>query len=150
MAGTCACRSHCQNFQPVGEDDCAGTTPETPTNDSSTPSHTPALSRVIISAPSPFSALANSTNRYSEKDFQRIFKTVLEARAPNPAPQLLVFLNRPRRRPLKTSFSNLYCGKTHIECYNFCQQCENHFATAGATGLPIMQRPLYYRRGQGT
>ena len=35
---------------------------------------------------------ANSFARYSEKDFQRIFKTVLETKTPVPALQLLVFL----------------------------------------------------------
>ena len=40
----------------------------------------------------------------------------------------------PWRSPLKVLFPDLYHGKSHIECYHFCQQCEDHFATAGATG----------------
>ena len=28
-----------------------------------------------------------------------------------------------------------YSGKTHIDCYNFCQQFENHFEILGAIGM---------------
>ena len=30
-----------------------------------------------------------------------------------------------------TTFVN---GKLYMECYNFCQQCKDHFDTAGAKG----------------
>ena len=40
----------------------------------------------------------------------------------------------PRERPLKARFPDLYFGKSHMECYYFCQECEDHFDTAGATG----------------
>ena len=29
---------------------------------------------------------------------------------------------------------DLYYGNSHLECYYFCQQCEDHFETAGAKG----------------
>ena len=28
----------------------------------------------------------------------------------------------------------VYYDKSHLDCYHFCQQCEDHFETAGATG----------------
>lgn len=36
--------------------------------------------------------------------------------------------------PLKSRLSDLYSGKSHMECYHFCQHCEDHFDTASATG----------------
>ena len=35
---------------------------------------------------------------------------------------------------LKAKSLNVYRGRSFMECYNFCQQCEDYFATAGATG----------------
>ena len=29
----------------------------------------------------------------------------------------------------------MYWDKSHMECYHFCQQCENHFKISGATGI---------------
>ncbi len=37
-------------------------------------------------------------------------------------------------RPLKTRNPDFYYGNTHMECYHFCQQYEDHFKTAGAKG----------------
>ena len=62
--------------------------------------------------------------KYTEEDLQKILRTVLEARAPP--------FDGPREKPLKARSPDVYCGKSHIECYNFCQQCKDHFATAGA------------------
>lgn len=56
-----------------------------------------------------------SIAKYTEEDLQRILKTVLEARAPAPAP----IPEGPRERPLKARFPDIYRG---------------HFATAGAKG----------------
>ena len=100
----------------------------------------------------------NSIPKYSEDDLQKIFKAVLEARAPisAPAPVLApapilapaavlapapapVFASAPiiaetYREKLKACFPGLYRGKSHMDYYNSCQQCEDYFATAGATG----------------
>ena len=35
-------------------------------------------------------------------------------------------------QPLKAWFSDLYYGNLYIDCYRFCQQCEDYFKTAGA------------------
>ena len=83
---------------------------------------------------------ATSILKYSEDDLQRIFKAVLEARAPVPAPipapapaPAPIVAKAPREK-LKTRFPDLYCGKSHMDCYNFCQQCEDYFAIARVTG----------------
>ena len=32
-----------------------------------------------------------------------------------------------KEHPLKAWFPDLYFGKSHLECYRFGQQCEDHF-----------------------
>ncbi len=34
---------------------------------------------------------------------------------------------------LKAKTPDVYYGRSYMECYNFYQQCEDHFATCGAT-----------------
>ena len=77
-----------------------------------------------------------SIPKYSEDDLQRIFKALLEARALAPAPALVpaLIVSEVSREKLKAHSPDVYRGKSHIDCYNFCQQCEDYFATAGATG----------------
>ena len=106
---------------PNGKDELAISALKVSTNDNRTPTCTPAMSHTPTPALGLPLVLANSTAKYSEKDLQRILKTVLEARVPAPALHLLVFPNRPYERPLKARFPDLYHSKTHIECYNFCQ-----------------------------
>lgn len=36
-----------------------------------------------------------------------------------------------RRSALKAKLPDLYYGKSHQECYEFCRQCEEHFETVG-------------------
>ena len=64
--------------------------------------------------------------KYIEEDLQKILRTVFKAQAPS---------DGAREKPLKARLCDVYCGKFHIECYNFCQQCEDHFVTDGAKGL---------------
>ena len=64
--------------------------------------------------------------KYTEENLQRILRTVLKAQAPP--------FDGPREKPLKARSSDVYCGKSHMEFYNFYQQYEDHFATAGAKG----------------
>lgn len=98
------------------------------------------------SAPSklsaPNSALQEASNvpKYSKQDLQWILKMVLEGKihtlalGPTSAPQPIAFPDEPFDRPLKAKSLDLYYGKFHMECYNFCQQCEDYFATSGAMG----------------
>ena len=62
--------------------------------------------------------------KYTEEDLQRILRTVFKAQA-SPS-------DSPREKLLKARSPDVYCGKSHIECYNFCQQYKDHFATARA------------------
>ena len=36
--------------------------------------------------------------------------------------------------PLKAKVPEVYYGKLHMDCYDFCQQCKDYFEPAGATG----------------
>ena len=63
--------------------------------------------------------------KYTEEDLQRILRKVLEARAPS---------DGACEKPLKARLPDVYYGKSHIKCYNFCQQCKDHFAIAWAKG----------------
>ena len=63
---------------------------------------------------------------YSNEKVQGIIQTVIEAST--------VAKEGPRGHPLKARFPDVYRGDNHMACYNFCQQCKDHFATVGAKG----------------
>ena len=44
-------------------------------------------------------------------------------------------LAEPRERPLKARTPKTYSGKSYMDCYHFCQQCEDYFKTSGAIGM---------------
>ena len=54
----------------------------------------------------------------------------------------------PQKSLLKARFSNLYYGKSYMECYHFCQQYEDYFATATATGLNKILIAAYFFYGR--
>ena len=87
--------------------------------------------KFIVNAP----AAATSVPKYSKDDLQQIFKAVLEAQAPVPvpAPAPAPVVSKVPWKKLKARSPNVYCGKFHIDCYNFCQLCEDYFATVEAT-----------------
>ncbi len=62
----------------------------------------------------------------TEADLQRPLRIYIGANKPSN--------NEPCESSLKARFPDLYTGKSHIDCFHFCQQCENHFETARATG----------------
>ena len=64
--------------------------------------------------------------KYIEKNLQQFLKTVLKAQ--------VLFSDEFCEKFLKARLSDVYCSKSHIEYYNFCQQCEDHFAAAKAKG----------------
>ena len=141
MAQSSARCSPCQNPHD-SKDKLASGTP-TEGSDHCTPALaascalTPAIAPVI--APLATSDSADSfVVRYLHDDLQRILRTVLDSRrlASVPAPVVAAapHYENSRERPLKAWFPDIYWGKTHLECYNFFQQCEDHFATASATG----------------
>lgn len=63
--------------------------------------------------------------KYTKKDLQWFLKTVLETQTPTNSEES-------QDKSLKACFLDIYCGKSYIKCYNFCQQYEDHFAIAGA------------------
>ena len=129
MAKPLGCRSSCRNPLLTGKDE-----PADPFPNECSDIYTPA--QAVLRTPTPPLAFApvnaDGTVRYSEADLKRIIWTILVTKLPAPTSQSLVFLDGPCKRPLKAKFLELYCGKTHIECYNFIQQYEVHFATAKA------------------
>ncbi len=63
-----------------------------------------------------------SANRYSQQDLDRIIQTFLQNSKGGSG-------DKP-----KAKTPDVNRGRFHMECYNFCQQCEDHFATCRATG----------------
>ena len=59
--------------------------------------------------------------------FMKVFMEMTQAKT-----QVLA---EPQKRPLKAKFSETYSKKFHMDCYHFCQQCEDHFETSGATRM---------------
>lgn len=83
-----------------------------------------------------FLAAAINIPKYSKDKLQQIFKTILEARAlaPISAPALApAALEKPQDKPLIARFLDIYCTKSYMNCYNFCQQYNYYFAIVGAT-----------------
>ena len=56
--------------------------------------------------------------------FMKVFMETTQAQA-----------TEPRERPLKARTPETYSGKSHMDCYHFCQQCEDYFKTSGASGM---------------
>ena len=59
--------------------------------------------------------------------FMKVFMETTQAQA-----QVLA---EPQKRPLKARTPETYSGKSHMDCYHFCQQCEDYFETSGAMGM---------------
>ena len=99
---------------------------------------------------------ATNVLKYSKSDLQRIFKAVLEAQAavsvaasaPTSAPALAPIVSKAFWEKLKASSLHIYYGKSYMDCYNFCQQCENYFATARATGPTQIPFAVSFLRDQ--
>ena len=48
---------------------------------------------------------------------------------------------------LKARTPETYSAKSHIDCYYFCQQCENYFETSDATGMNCIPFAATFFRG---
>ena len=59
--------------------------------------------------------------------FMKVFMETTQAQAQAIA--------EPWKHPLKARILEIYFGKSHMDCYYFCQQCEDYFKTSGATGM---------------
>ena len=129
MAGTRTRRSPCRNPPSGGEDELAGGSLKAPTKGSNTPTPSPPASR----AQTP--AFAQAPAPPSNKGlFQQFMKAYLENQNQNQAPPPVPIQAELRKQLLKVQFPDLYYGNSHLDCYHFCQQCEGHFDTAGASG----------------
>ena len=107
---------------PVGGPHSVSTSPNSSRNPTPGPDQLPDL----ISAPAPVPNLAPApTNEL----FKKFMKAYLESnQGPRQPPE-------ERKQTFKPKVPKMYYGKLHIDCYHFCQQCENHFETAGVTGF---------------
>ena len=56
----------------------------------------------------------------------------------------------PCEQSLKARFPDLYYGNSHMDCYRFCQQCKDHFETAGAKGPNRIPFAALFLRGSVT
>ena len=82
-------------------------------------------------------ATAINVPKYFEDDLQQILKTILEAQTPASAPVPVPALapsEEPQDKPLMARSLDAYYEKSHMDCYNFCQQYENYFAIVRAMG----------------
>ena len=78
---------------------------------------------ISLKAPTPPLILSSAEDLFTK--FMKVFIETTQAQA----------LAEPQERTLKARTPEIYWGKSHMECYHFCQQCEDHFETLGATGI---------------
>ena len=78
----------------------------------------PALISAPVRAPTPAPA---ATDELFKKFMKAYLETNQEPRQPE------------RERSLKAKVPEIYYGKSHMDCYHFCQQCKDHFETVRAT-----------------
>ena len=136
MAGARTCRSPRRNLLPGGEDKPARSLPGAPTKGSNILTLSPPVSWAQTPAQLP---VPSSTKKLC----QQLLKTYV-------ATVKLLKQNHgsgPRKQPLKVWFPDLYYGNSHIDCYRFCQQDEDHFKTAGASGSNRIPFAALFLRG---
>ena len=129
-ANQMACpRTRC-NPPPAGKDELAR---RTLFEGSGIPTPTPAASRAPTPAhtqdPIPVPGLPDM---YTNIDLQRATSLALELFVKGQEHGQANSASR--KRAFKARNFDLYYRNLHMECYYFCQQCEDHFDTAGATG----------------
>lgn len=90
--------------------------------------------------------MALSVSKYIIENLQYIFKIVLKVQASGLAP--IIFLNSLWERLFKARFLDMYCVKHYLDCYNFCQQCEFHFAIDRAKNLNQTRFVDFFLRNQ--
>ena len=136
MAGARARRSPRRNPPPGGEDEPAGGPPGAPTEGSNTPTPSPPASRSQTPAPPPVPSSNEELCQQLLKTYAATVKLLEQHHGSGPCEQ-----------PLKARFPNPYYGNSHMDCYRFCQQCEDHFETAGASGSNRIPFATSFLRG---
>ena len=131
------CCSPCRNLLPLDpiEDELArepgpvrrrhsgSTSPAPSCNFVPGPKLVPALNPTPVPALVPAPALPSSNEL-----FKQFIRAYLESNQGPKQPRV------EREQSFKAKVPEVYYGKSHMNCYHFCQQCEDHFETAGATG----------------
>ena len=139
MARPSACHSSRWNPPFINKNELAGAAlGPAPTEGSDTSTPAPVMSRVPIfalpdasvAAPSLALALTATTPSSDNELFKQFIKAYLKAQVPG---QTKVD-RKPRKQAFKAQFPNLYYGNSPMDYYQFCQQCEDYFETAGAKG----------------
>ena len=95
------------------QDELAGARSDASSDEAPTPPEVPTLPLVFSPAKDLFTK------------FMKVFMETTQIQA----------LAKSRKRSFKARTPETYWGKSHMECYHFCQQCEDHFETSGATGM---------------
>ena len=107
---------------PTGEqDELAGQSPVQGFNAGSDE----ALTKAPTPPEAPTPLLVPSSTKDLFTKFMKVFMEMTQAQA----------LAEPRKQPLKARSLKTYFGKSYMDCYHFCQQCEDHFKTSDATKM---------------
>ena len=132
VQGSRACQSPCvyTSVNPAEElDKLAGQGPARKSNVRSNKAHTPP------EAPTP-----TLVSPISEDLFTKFIKVFIETT------QVREQLE-PQERAIKARTSETYFGNYHMDCYHFCQQCEDYFETSGAIGMNCIPFVATFFRG---
>ena len=138
MARPPAPYSSCWKSFSIGKDKLAATAlGPASTKDSNIFISAPAVSRLSTSAPpvapivasSPAPALAITAPSSDNKLFKQFMKAYLEAQVP----AQIAFEIDPEswKQSFKARFPDLYYSNLHIDYYQFCEQCKDHFEISG-------------------
>ena len=84
-----------------------------------------ASTKAPIPPKAPTSPLVPSPTENLFIRFMKVFMETFQAQA----------LTKPRERLLKVRTPETYSGKSYLDFYYFCQQCEDYFKTSGVTGM---------------
>ena len=132
LGGSRSCCSLCQNPPPIDpvEDELAGDPGSVggPNSGSTSPAPsrnlTPGPNLILLLIPTPVSAPTPAPIAF-DKLFKKFKKAYLETN------------QKPRQSECEQTFKakvpEKYYGRSHMDCYHFCQQCEDHFETVRAT-----------------
>ncbi len=89
----------------------------------------PVLGPVPTPAPAPMAPPNDLFQEFIQTSLKRI-----QDQAPAVPAALVAEAKDNTDRPLKPWNPDLYYGHSHMECYYFCQQCEDHFEVTGSLG----------------
>ena len=89
----------------------------------------------LFEAPIPPLVLSPAKDIFTK--FIKVFIETMQAQA----------LAKLQKYSLKSRAPEAYWGKSSMECYHFCQQCEDYFKTSGATGMNRTLFAASYLRG---